>query len=403
MTDSRPDRWQLPDGVDELLPETAWRVESLRRDFVDRCRAWGFELVMPPLIEYVESLLTGSGEMLDLQTFKLVDQHNGRTLGVRADMTPQVARIDAHALAGDGPNRLFYTGTVLRARADGVGGSRSPQQFGAELFGHGGLESDVEICRLMLETVDLAGVATETVLLDLGHVGVYRTLAADARLAAEDEAGVFEALQRGSAPDLHARLDALSGEVDDEALGRLAALVTLRGDARVLERARETLEGASAGVGRAIDALERLVAALGATHPEVGVHVDLAELRGYAYHSGALFAVHDASGARLAHGGRYDAVGEAFGRARPATGFSGDLVQLAERGAAARPAAPTRGGAIRVAEPDLVDAWRTVRALRANGERVLSVPPGNAAGAERCDRELVRGDEGWTVRPIASV
>ena len=394
MSDPRTDRWQLPDGVDELLPEAAWRVELLRRAFIDRCRSWGFELVMPPLIEYVDSLLTGAGETMDLQTFKLVDQHSGRTLGVRADMTTQVARVDAHALASDAPNRLCYTGTVLRARADGAGGSRSPQQFGAELFGHAGVESDVEICRLMLEIVCLAGVPSDALVLDFGHVGVYRALAADAALAPDEEALVFEALGRGSLPDLEARLAVSSA--GPEATRRLVALCELRGDESLLGRARALLDGAGPGVPEALDTLERLIAAVRETHPDIAVHVDLAELRGYSYHTGPLFAVHG-RGAQLARGGRYDRVGEAFGRARPATGFSGDLKRLADGGIETRAG---DGGAILVPEPDAPGAWAEARRLRERGERVLFALPDASSGRVRCDRQLVRVDGRWTLHRL---
>lgn len=400
MTDPRTDRWQLPDGVDELLPDAAWRVERLRRDVVDRCRSWGFELVMPPLVEYLDSLLTGSGETMDLQTFKLVDQQNGRTLGVRADMTPQVARIDAHALRGDGPNRLCYTGTVLRARADGAGGSRSPQHFGAELFGHGGFESDVEIVRLMLETVTLGGLAPEHLLLDLGHVGVYRALAADAALGGDDEVRVFEALQRGSVPDVRARLD--EAGATSAAAERLATLCTLRGDVSLIARARDALDGAGPEVADALDTLERVVAAVADSQPGVPVLIDLAELRGFRYHTGMLFAVHDVSGATLANGGRYDRVGEAFGRARAATGFSGDLKQLADRSREAGAGAGTSaaGHAIHVPDPAAHGAWGEVQRLRRDGERVLCALSGDPRERERCDRELVRRGDAWTLRPL---
>ena len=408
MSEPRTDRWQLPDGVDELLPGPAWRVETLRRAFIDGCRSWGFELVMPPLIEYVDNLLTGSGETLELQTFKLVDQHSGRTLGVRADMTPQVARMDAHALGGAEPARLCYTGTVLRTRADGAGGSRSPQQFGAELFGHAGVESDIEICRLMLETVRLAGVPARRTVLDLGHVGVYRALVADLGLAAAEEAGVFEALRRGSLPDLDARLAALGTGTDGATEGeRLRRLCHLRGGDRTIARAREELNGAGEGVTRALDELDELVAAVRETHPDVALHVDLAELRGYAYHTGALFALHDDDGTQLARGGRYDRIGESFGRVRPATGFSGDLKRLADRARALRDEgpAPTKGesDSVRVDVRTVAQGWPEIVRRRASGERIVFDLP-DAGGSEgaaadapdsatRFRRELVR-DEG---------
>lgn len=408
MTDTRTDRWQLPDGVDELLPGAAWQIEQLRRDIVDCCRRWGFELVMPPLIEYIDSLLTGSGETMNLQTFKLVDQNNGRTLGVRADMTPQVARMDAHALRSESPNRLCFTGTVLRTRADRAGGSRAPQQFGAELYGHAGFESDVEIIRLMLESVHVGGIPPTRLLLDLGHVGVYRALAEDAKLAADDEQQVFEALQRGSGPDVRERLAAAGAS--SEATERLIALCSLRGDVgrdgdnSILDRARELLAGASAGVGEALDTLASVIAAVRATHPDVRMLVDLSELRGFRYHTGTLFAVYDDAGSELARGGRYDSIGEAFGHARPATGFSGELKMLLDRASAlnGRRADAMRNPelAIHVADAGADGVWPEVCRLRESGQQVLCALPGDSNERARCDRELVQEAGRWIVRPI---
>lgn len=404
MSDHRSERWQLPDGVHDVLPDEAWRIEGLRRAIIDCCRGWGFELVMPPLIEYTDSLLTGSGEAMNLQTFKLVDQNNGRTLGVRADITPQVARLDAHALRSETPNRFCFTGTVLRTRADGAGGSRSPQQFGAELYGHAGHESDVEIIRLMLETLRVGGVPLDHQLLDLGHVGVYRALARDAALSASDEAIVFEAMQRGSVPDVRERLDAAG--VADGPADRLIALCSLRGhidgeadaEGSLLSVARHRLAGAGAGVGQALDELSRIVAAVRVTHPDVRLLIDLAELRGFSYHTGTLFAVHDSSGAELARGGRYDAVGESFGHARPATGFSGELKRLSD--SAAGIASAEIASLVHVADPAEPGAWQEVCRLRAAGVRVLCALSSRDDEQARCDSRLVRTAAGWTVESI---
>jgi len=425
LSDLRPDRWQLPDGVHDLLPDEAWRIECLRRTVIDCCRTWGFELVMPPLIEYTDSLLTGSGEAMNLQTFKLVDQNNGRTLGVRADITPQVARLDAHALRSETPNRFCFSGTVLRTQADGAGGSRSPQQFGAELYGHAGHESDVEIIRLMLETLRVGGVPLSHQLLDLGHVGVYRALAKDCALSTSDEARVFEAMQRGSVPDVRERLvvaGVTAGPAD-----RLVDLCSLRGqiigdacaDDSLIALARRRLAGASAGVEDALDELARIVAAVRVTHPDVRLLVDLAELRGFSYHTGTLFAVHDESGAELARGGRYDSVGEAFGHARPATGFSGELKRLLDSAAgiaaagiaaagtaAASPAiagvaSKHAGCLVHVADPFEPGGWREVCRLREAGVRVLCALSGRDDERPRCDRELIRSEDGWSIEPLS--
>ena len=361
MSDADPALWRLPDGVDELLPPAAMRVERLRRSVLDLARSCGFELVSPPLIEYLDALLTGTGEAMDLQTFKLVDQRDGRALGVRADMTPQVARIDAHALRAGGPTRLCYGGTVLRARPEGIGASRNPRQFGAELFGHAGVEADVEVCRLMLDTVALAGIEPAALTLDLGHVGVYSGLVRAAELAPEASAALYEATVRGSRPDVADTLGraGVSGSVVE----RFVRLLGCAGDASTIDAARDAFGGADERVDASLDALARTVEALGASHPEVRVHVDLAELRGYRYHTGTLFAALDADGAQLARGGRYDAVGQAFGRARPATGFSGDLERLAAAGARAaaergEPPGADGDGLVLLTDPDAPGAPR---------------------------------------------
>jgi len=397
VNEPRTDRWQLPDGVDELLPDAAWRVEHLRRSIMDCCYRWGFELVTPPLIEFVDSLLTGTGETMDLQTFKLVDQQNGRTLGVRADMTPQAARMDAHALKRDAPNRLFYTGTVLRARTDGHGGSRGPQQFGAELFGHAGFESDIEIIELMLETVMLAGMSVDQLVLDLGHVGVYRALKNELPLTPEKEAQLFAAMQRGSVPDVNVLLSDMS--LQETTVQRIQALMSLRGDASIIETASEQLAGASDGVQTALETLRCVVKVVRASYPGLSLHIDLAELRGYRYHTGILFAVHDRNGNELARGGRYDDIGKAFGHARPATGFSGELKRLADR-VDAKPL--IRDGGIFAAVSERDDQSQVIRELRAAGERVVCALPDSKMDirSASCERELVYDDGNWTVREI---
>ncbi|MCL4157838.1 UNVERIFIED_CONTAM: hypothetical protein GTU68_037168, partial [Idotea baltica] len=391
-----PDRWQLPDGVDELLPDAAWRVETLRRRIVDRCHSWGYELVMPPMIEYLDSLLTGTGETMDLQTFKLVDQQNGRTLGVRADMTPQVARMDAHALRGDHPNRLFYTGSVLRARPDGFGGSRSPLQFGAEIFGHSGAHSDIEIVRLMLATLSEAQLPASALILDLGHVGVYRALVAELELDKKTDAVLFSSVQRGSFPDVQAMLEQVPTAQQNNTAQLLGRLMHLRGSTTVLDEARSVFANAANGVQDALASLQAVIDGVKTTHPEIQINVDLAELRGYSYHTGVLFAAYTQSGQELARGGRYDAVGAAFGHPRPATGFSGDLKMLADT---LRENAQVNQGIFVCAE--LVDvAWPEIVRLRNSGERVMTELPGidQQQQALQCDRVLVQLDNSWSVQ-----
>lgn len=404
MNDLPLNRWQLPDGVNELLPDDAWRVEALRRMIMDNAHRWGYELVMPPMIEYLESLLTGSGKTLDLQTFKIIDQHNGRTLGIRADMTPQVARMDAHALSSDVPNRLFYTGSALRARTDGAGSSRTPLQFGAELFGHSGPASDAEIIHLMLDSIKLCGLDTQSVMLDIGHVGVYRALIETANLQDNAERQLYDSLVRGSIPEVLEILDHQARKPSVVALrASIDLLMRMSGAySKVLNAAREQLVNGNDAVASALDNLESIVQSVLTIYPSLNVHVDLAELRGYSYHTGILFALYDQSGGELARGGRYDAIGEAFGRARAATGFSGDLVNLSMASSSAdRQSAGDLNGIWVDCCPDadtgMVDA---ITSLRNSGERVVMALPDSTLTAKacRCDRKLVKGNDGrWMV------
>lgn len=386
------DRWLLPEGIDEILPADARRVERLRRELLDLYDRWGYELVIPPFIEFLDSLLTGFGRDLELQTFKLTDQLSGRLLGVRADMTPQVARIDAHQLRRDLPNRLCYMGTVLRTRSDGFGGSRSPLQLGAELYGHAGVTSDVEVISLMLETLALARVGD--VHLDLGHVGIFRALTRVAGLDADDEALLFEMLQRKALPDIRAWLDGagLSRECGEH----FARLGTLAGGVEVLD----TAAGAFASVepvAAALAALRETVEVIDGRFPHLPIHIDLAELRGYRYHTGLVFAAYvPGVGQAVARGGRYDGIGHVFGHARAATGFSADLKTLIEIGDVEFEA-QTGIYAPVDADPE------QVRALRAAGERVICVLPGAEADATAygCDRKLVRSGDAWILEKVA--
>lgn len=397
MTLLSADRWQLPDGVDELLPDAAWQVETLRRRIVDCCHSWGFDLVMPPMIEYLDSLLTGTGETMDLQTFKLVDQQNGRTMGIRADMTPQVARMDAHALRSDQPNRLFYTGSVLRARTDGFGGSRSPLQFGAELFGHAGSQSDIEVIRLMLATLQEADIPPQNIILDLGHVGVYRALVERLDLDTDLSNALFSSVQRGSLPDVQALLRDVPAAQALGTAGTLGKLMSMRGDERVLAQAREAFANGSDQVLLAIDSLQAVIDGVLITHPKIKFNIDLAELRGYSYHTGVLFAAYTEGGDELARGGRYDAVGAAFGHPRPATGFSGDLKKLAD----AMQHQQASANSIFVSAELIDEAWSEIARLRQSGERVLTELSNgkNGSQADGCNRQLVLRDGQWALVP----
>jgi len=386
------ERWLLPEGIEEILPDEARRLEQLRRRLLDLFGTWGYELVMPPLIEYLDALLTGTGHELDLQTFKLTDQLTGRLMGVRADMTPQTARIDAHYLKRECPVRLCYVGNVLRTRPDAFAGSRELLQLGAELFGHPGPESDIEVARLMLAALAAAGL--RDLHLDLGHVGVFRALAAEARLPEELEGDLFEALQRKARSRIEALLALCDASAGTKAM--LAALVDLNGGTETLIRARELLKGAPPAVQVALINLERVADAV--TTPGTPVYIDLAELRGYRYYTGVVFSAFVAGqGQAVAQGGRYDGIGRAFGRARAATGFSTDLRRLLRLVAA--DAAGLKGILAPHAGSKGLDEM--VATLRAAGERVIARLPGDSSSVHAlgCDRELVEQGGRWVVKP----
>ncbi len=390
-------RWLLPEGIEELLPEQAWRLEVLRRELLDLYRTWGYQLVVPPLIEHLDSLLVGTGNDLDLQTFKLIDQLSGRLLGLRADMTPQAARIDAHRLRREAPGRLCYLGTVLHTRPTGFSGSRSLMQAGAELYGHAGPEADVEIMALMLETLALTGV--RDVQLDLGHVGIYRGLAQDAGLDADQEAALFDALQRKALPEIEAFLGGL--DLSTAQRQRLAALADLNGGVEVLEEARQRLRDGGAAAQRALDNLQDIAGLAARRLGGVSLYFDLAELRGYQYQTGAVFAAFVAGcGEEIARGGRYDDIGQVFGRARPATGFSTDLRQLMQLGERDWPALP--GAILAPAEEDEALADE-VRRLREAGESVVRQFAGQAGTPAEmgCDRVLRWNGSAWVVEPLS--
>jgi ATP phosphoribosyltransferase regulatory subunit len=387
------ERWLLPEGIDELLPPAAARLEVLRRDLLDLFQAWGYDLVIPPFIEYLESLLTGTGRDLDLRTFKLTDQLSGRQLGIRADMTPQAARIDAHRLRRDVPTRLCYLGTVLHTTADGFGGTRSPMQVGAELYGHGGVESDVEVLLLMLATLETSGV--EALHLDLGHVGIYRGLARQAGLASAQEMALFEALQRKAVPEVRHLVREFA--VAEPVAGMLCRLAELNGGESVMAAARESLAAAADDVRDALDYLVRVAGDLKARRPDVPVHYDLAELRAYQYQTGIVFgAFAPGQGTELARGGRYDDIGKAFGRARPATGFSADLRAVLQLTSAPLPAQPDAVFAPWHDDPALLTL---VDELRASGQRVIWQLPGQTgdAAAMGCRRVIRRRADAWAV------
>ncbi|GGJ97385.1 ATP phosphoribosyltransferase regulatory subunit [Pseudomonas matsuisoli] len=389
------DRWLLPDGIEEVLPPEAARIEVARRDILDLFHRWGYAFVVTPHIEFLESLLTGAGQDLDLRTFKVTDPNTGRQMGFRADITPQVARIDAHSMKVGGPNRLCYAGSVLHARPRALSTSRSPIQLGAELYGDATPASDLEIISLMLETLELANVAD--VHMDLGHVGIYRGLARAAALSGDAEQALFDALQRKAIDEV----ESLTAGLPAALASMLRALVELCGGREVLDLARAALVEAPDDVHQALDELIAIADHLSARYPELPLYFDLGELRGYHYHTGAVFAAFvPGVGQAIAQGGRYDDIGGDFGRARPATGFSTDLKTLVTLGDMSSVAFEPG-----VWAPDNHDLqlWQVVRTLREDGVRVIQAMPGQDIAMAReagCDRELVLQGGRWEVRSL---
>ena len=383
--------WLLPEYIQDMLPDEAWRIERMRAGVLELLRLSGYQLVAPPLLEYAESLLVNGSQDMDLRTFKLVDQLSGRTLGLRADITPQVARIDAHLLNRQGVTRLCYAGSVLHTQPAGLMRTREPLQIGAELYGHSGLESDLEVQCLMLQA--LAALGITGVHLDLGHVSLFRALIKHAGITKELEAELFGALQGKDTPALRALVGGLPQKVQDA----LLALPALYGGVEVIARARKILPD-YAEVKAALDELEQAAARLQPLAHSIGI--DLAELRGYHYHSGMVFAAyHAGSHDAIALGGRYDDVGKSFGRARPATGFSMDLRQL--HGLLEKQAQPK--GILAPHRDDKV-LQEKIAQLRAQGDAVVVDLLGAAAQRHElnCDRELVLRDGGWQVVEIKS-
>ena len=380
--------WLLPEYIEDILPPEALRIEHLRRSLLDLFHGYGYQLVMPPLLEYMQSLMTGTGHDMELRTFQVVDQLSGRLMGLRADITPQVARIDAHLLNREGLTRLCYAGSVLHTLPSGYTGTREPLQVGAELYGHSGIESDVEIQKLMLNSLELAGV--KNVHLDLGHVAIFRSLVKHGNVSSEQESALFQALQSKDVPAIREVTAGLGAEIRNAML----LLPEMYGGMEVLEKARKLLP-AYPEITQALNDLNTIA---GELQGMVTPCFDLAELRGYHYHSGVVFAVYSHGSANaIALGGRYDEVGKAFGRARPATGFSMDLRQIAGLTAAV----PLPAG---ILAPYVQDAalQDKINALRAHGEVVVVDLPGHEkTRAElNCDRMLALVKDVWEVQKV---
>ena len=388
---STENRWLLPEGIDELLPERAAQLEALRRRLLDQCVTWGYRYVIPPLVEFTDSLLVGLGADLDVVTCKFTDQMSGRMLGVRADITPQAARMDAHSLAEEGVTRLCYAGSTLQSTPQSVISGRAPIQLGAELYGSSATDADSEIIALMLSTFESAGVS-RPLTLDIGHIGIYDALFSRAGLDPELESQMFDALQRKSGPDIQR----LAASLPEKVAERLGLLASLHGASDVLAKARSLFPD-EPEVMTALDELDAVLAGVQDAFPNVGVYVDLTELRGFRYHTGLVFAVYlEGRGSAVAKGGRYDNIGAVFGRDRPATGFAIDLKALVDD------AAHSDAADVPVIAPQSDDAAlrAAVTALRSAGRTVvMDVAPGvDLPNAER----LILSDGEWVIEGSAS-
>lgn len=381
--------WLLPEYIEDVLPAEAARIEGLRRKLLDLFKVHGYQYVIPPMMEYMESLITGVGHDLDLATFKVVDQLTGRLMGVRADMTPQAARIDAHLLNHQGTTRLCYAGSVMRTRPDGLAQTREPLQVGAELYGHGGIASDIEIQRLLIKALRAIGI--EQVQLDFSHVNVFGSLIESSHIDAQLEQALYAALQSKD----QSSVNTLARDVDKTTREALLRLTELNGDRSILAKAAQVLPASPA----IVDALQNLQHVADALQDmDVSISFDLSELRGYHYHSGVVFAAY-AKGYKgpLALGGRYDEVGQAFGRARPATGFSLDL-----RGVVTALAPAVADQAIFA--PALADNTLTakIESLRQQGHVVIQELPGMQSNMSElnCTKKLEHYNSGWHVVDI---
>ena len=398
--------WLLPEGISEALPDAASQLETLRRQLIDLYSGWGYQLVMPPLVEFIDSLSTGTGEELDLQTFKLTDQASGRLMGVRADITPQVARIDAHRMRVEHPNRLCYSGPVLRTRSNhSNGGSRSPLQIGAELFGHAGMDSDFEVISLAIETLQLSARENQnSIILDLGHVGIFTEISSALDLDDADQEYLSDMLERKSIPDISAWVQQKS--LVAEHANILQKLPELNGSKDVLNEASELLESLGSKVKEILSYLNDLVTRLEKSFPALTINIDCGELRGYAYHTGVMFQLYLPTLQReIIRGGRYDGIGQAFGNARPATGFSADLRllnSLTQENESEHKVVQNK-----ILAPSVADETLEVliKALRQQGEIVIRQLSHDAelysATQLGCNQQLVASDGSWVVESLS--
>ena len=412
------DRWMLPEGVDELLPERAAVAEQIRRNILDLFKSWGYQLVVPPLIEFTDSLLIGMGKDIEAQSFRLTDQISGKSMAVRADITPQTARIDAHSLKAEGVRRLCYAGSVLHTRPKTLMASRCPMQVGAELYGDASISADIEVISLLLETLQVIDGAFASangsndkglcqLTLDLGHVSIYNAVrdaiqAAAPSLEQDDIALIFDAIQRKSLPDLKCLLpNLMAGHAITETLYQLPSLC---GGAEVLDQARQLLAPLGQGVTDAIDQLTQVANIVTQRFADVEVYFDLAEIRGYEYHTGLVFAAYaDGHGLALANGGRYDNIGKVFGSERSATGFNSDIKALMDFLGSRAILAGQQANAAReiIAAPkqseDEAALWQAVSQLRSAGQVVIF---NGQESAEKPTSVLVHKSGSWQVERI---
>ena len=387
--------WILPAGIEEILPPDAYALELLCREIMDQFGLWGYELVMPPLAEYLDSLLTGAGDDLELKTFKITDQLTGRMMGIRADITPQVARVDSHKIGLDTPTRLCYLGSVLHTRPAGPGGTRAPLQIGAEIYGHAGVESDAEILSLMLITLQTAGL--KNVHVDIGHAGIYRNLIKKLEISVDKESVIINTLQRKAANELECLFDEWS--ISSDVSSAILSLTELHGDRQILDKALTAFKPLGDDIVIHIEELIRIADLTEKQVQDAPLFFDLADCSGYLYHNGIILTTYiHGQGQGIAFGGRYDGLGKEFGRARPATGFSIDIksvYKLVSRTASKRtgifaPSSET---------PGLNDV---ISELRQKGERVISQLPGQSGSAKNmgCDREIYLDGRRWKVRDL---
>ncbi len=387
-------RWLLPDGVEEVLPNDAKRIEHLRRRMIDQFERWGYQLVIPPVLEFTDSLLSGVGSDLDPITLKVTDQLSGKMMGLRPDMTPQAARMDAHSISHKATSRLCYAGHVMHARPASLLANRTPLHAGVELFGEASLAGDIEVTSLLLACLEQE--SNQPLTLALGHVAIYKHLIEGAALASGQQAELFELLQAKSMTDLGAWLET---HIQDLQIRQwLSVLPKLCGDQQCLQDAREQLKAAPQKVLEAIDELSQFSEVIAKRYPAVNYYFDLSELRGYHYHTGIVFSAFGENFSdALANGGRYDHIGKAFGRSRPATGFSLNLSALIK---AERVQEPAPISAI-YALLDHSDAqWAAIKELRASGQVVITDFGHDALIKQRCDQELIASGQHYHVQPL---